>query len=189
MFDEIQQSQTFSALLESPELWSGFIGVLIGSLLTGLFNFFTVLSNNRNAETLKRLEIESDAALKKLELKHQKELKVVEVDSAKSQRFFEEKLKVFSEVSEHYSLIFQGGKREEIVKNCRQFMVSTAKIRIFVPKLKEELKALRREVVKLSVYHIKEQDEKDDLEEIKEKIRASGAKILDALAKELPKDI
>ena len=194
-------SAQFTNLLDKPELWSGFVGVLIGGLISGIFNYATVRSNNRTSLSIKEKEIaasraqfklqsDSSKQLKDIELKHQKTMQKAQQNGQKELRFLDEKIKIFSEFNKAYMGIFLGVAPQSRVENCRNLRSALTNLELFAPDLTKEIGDLVIEVVKFSNYwkevvRDSKKSSLDKTDEFLDKIRPLGNKIGESLPSRL----
>ncbi len=180
---------------------SGLVGVLFGALITGIFNYFGIRSNNSILLQIKEKEIESNKNQLLAQLNFAEALKKIEDQSARDRqtateshqykmRILDEKLKAFSDLNECMDKIYHGGSAEEKSGACKDLYLSIARSRILVPRLNEDFINLRTNLSKVRQYFRdvidgKKASSQKECDELMKLIKPLINKIRDEILKEI----
>ena len=164
------------------EVWTGFIGVFVGSLIPAVANIVNNILNGRNNKELKRIEIKHQAKLQSSKEKNDREM-----------RLLNEKIEAFTDFYKLYGAIFHSGTDKECVKRTLELNSALIKLELLTPRLRNDLNKLQDKVVDISNVWLKSlQDDsytakkrEKDKERILKTIRPLGKKIRKALPAEL----
>lgn len=116
--------------------------VLLGVIISGVFTMCTDYKNRKNNKELKELEEKYSKEAQAIEIQHKEKLQALKEKGDKSLRLLDDRIKVFTEFHENFSIIRSNGKLEERLERTHNFRKTLYKVKLLTPDMETQLKEL-----------------------------------------------